>query len=77
MKMNRNIYRVEIASASEVDRNDETYPSDNWESVASGNSYEEVLEYLLRNANSEEFDISNSWLRLVIEKGDKVEVINY
>jgi len=60
-------YRVEIASAVDASRHDARL-SDKWESVASGETLEEVMEYLLRNANSEEFDICNSWLRLVTDE---------
>ena len=67
-------YRVEIGNADDVERYDETLDSPHWESVASGETAEEALEFLLRNANSEEFEISNSWLRLVI---DDKEVITY
>jgi hypothetical protein len=62
-------YHIQIASANDTDRYDDTYPSEHWESVASGDDYEEVLRFLLENANSEEFDISNSWLRLVDNNG--------
>ena len=70
-------YRIEITSADIADRFDETYPSKDWESIASGETYEEVLRYLLLNANDEWFNIENSWLRLVITDGEKVTVENF
>jgi hypothetical protein len=81
-------YIVEIASANEVDirgmgnqpddEEAEKYPSDKWESVAHGRTPLEVLETLLENANAEEFDISNSWLRLItIDKNGKTKVRTY
>ena len=80
-------YIVEIASADQVDISEfgnevldkeaTKYPSDKWESVAHGGTPLEVLETLLWNANAEEFDISNSWLRLVTIKRGKVTVNTY
>jgi hypothetical protein len=70
-------YKIEIGNADNVRRDDEAYPSEDWESVASGETYEEVLRYFLINANSEWFDIANSWLRLVITNGEKVTVENF
>lgn len=58
-------YRVEIGSADDVQRDDEKLPSDKWESVASGETLEELVEFLLRAANDEELPLDNSWLRLV------------
>lgn len=55
---------IEIASADN-DRHDATPSSHNWEIVAAGESYPALLASLLRAANSEHFDISDSWLRLV------------
>lgn len=80
-------YIIEIASADQIDIRSmanqtddpevEKYPSDKWESVAHGGTPLEVLETLLWNANSEEFDISNSWLRLVTIKRGKIKVNTY
>jgi hypothetical protein len=81
------IYIIEIASADQVDirefgiesdKEATKYPSDKWEEVAQGSTPLEALEFLLMNANAEEFDISNSWLRLVIYHDDgHVEVKLY
>ncbi len=58
-------YQVQSASANSTNRDDEELDSDIWETVASGETMGEVMEYLLRSANDEEFDTANSWLRLV------------
>lgn len=70
-------YHIEIASANDEERDDQQFPSENWVSVASGRSYEEVLEYLLRAINDDDFSNDNSWLRLVKDNDGVIEVINY
>ena len=67
-------YRIEIASADNAERDDENLNSTRWESVASGRTLEELVNFLIRAANDEEFTIINSWLRLV--KNDE-EVTTY
>lgn len=64
-------YKIQVASANNVYRHDNTLNSPNWETIAIGNTPRECLEVLLRSANDEEFDIANSWLRLV-ENDSKV-----
>ena len=75
-------YIIEIASADQIANDDKestrVYPSKYWEAVASGQTPEEALEMLLENANHEDFNIENSWLRMVIidDKG-KAEIRTY
>jgi len=62
-------YRIEIGCADTVGRHNKAL-SKNWESIATGETLEELIECLLEAANDEYFNISNSWLRF--RKGTKV-----
>ena len=76
--LNRSMkYVVEVASADDVDRDDKTYPSDAWTPVASGNTYDEVLSFLIIALNDEEIPIDNNWLRLAVDRFDHIEIRNY
>jgi hypothetical protein len=67
-------YQVQIASADNADRYDDDAMGEAWETVASGDNYQEVLEFLIEAFNNEETPDSNSWLRLLI---NGKEVLNY
>jgi hypothetical protein len=58
---------VEMASAADADRDDDTDKAENnkWRVVASGEIYSELLEDLVRSFNDELLDSDNSWLRIV------------
>ena len=57
-------YEIQIASADNADRYDKR-KSKKWETVASGDTAEEALEYFIGAFNDEEVPDSNNWLRLV------------
>lgn len=58
---------VEMASAAEAERDDDTDKADNnkWRVVAVGETHQELLEDLVRSFNDEVLDSDNSWLRIV------------
>jgi len=65
---------IKIASADVENRPDreDVKSIDNWEGIAAGRTYKELLSNLLENANDEEFTIIKSWLMLTGEaEGDE------
>jgi hypothetical protein len=67
-------YRIQYAEATNADRYDKNISSASWETIAFGDSHEQIIEQLLRAVNDDAVILDNAWLRLVT---DESKVDNY
>lgn len=59
------MFKVEIGNATEVNKEDSTYPSENWKALIECETSYECLEYIIVSLNNNNLNCLNSWLRLV------------
>jgi hypothetical protein len=65
-------YLIQNASANDTQRDDGKINSKDWETVASGQTLKEALEFFIRALNDEEVSIENGWIRLVDTETNEV-----